>query len=388
MTRIAWLGHRSAQGGDGLITYSRVAVEGLRRRGADVLFLHHDPLCADRASVALPAAGLAHRVVLEPPGAAWRLEALLREHRTDVVHVSLSFSSLDFGLPRLCRRLDVPLVATLHVPFDRRPGLWSSMSRAVYRLYAGMLARCDAVIVFGDAQRELLLRLGVPSGVVQVLPNGVDVDRYTPGPSDLRRKLGAGRLFSYVGRLDPEKNVGALLDAFCRTSRDPDLRLVIVGDGAQRRKLQRRFDDPRVVFTGLLTDEQARIDVLRASDAFFLPSSVEGLSLAMLEAMACGVATVATDVGGDGEALRGAGVVLDPERLHGELGSAVRLLAESPDVCELLGEAARTRAVERFSIASNLDRLLGLYGALIESGTPHRPWRATSPTRGEGILRA
>jgi glycosyltransferase involved in cell wall biosynthesis len=84
----------------------------------------------------------------------------------------------------------------------------------------------------------------------------------------------------------------------------------------------------------------------------------------MLEAMACGAATVATDVGGDGEALRGAGIVLDPERLRGELRSAIRLLLESPDICQLLGEAARTRAVQRFDIAANLDRLLALYGAL------------------------
>jgi glycosyltransferase involved in cell wall biosynthesis len=364
MRRVAWLGHDSASGGDGLITYSRVAVAGLRGRGVDVRFLHHDERCASSSSMALPAVGLAHRALLETHGASQRVEAILREHGTEVVHVSLSFSSLDFALPRLCRRLDVPLVATLHVPFDRRRSLWSSVSGAVYRGYARMLARCDAVIVFSAAQRDLLTRLGVPEPVVHVLPNGVDVTRYQPGPSDVRNQLDASRIFSYVGRLDPEKNVGALLEAFCAVSRRPDVRMVVVGDGAQGRRLKRRFADPRVVFTGLVTDEQRRIDVLRASDAFFLPSSVEGLSLAMLEAMACGAATVATDVGGDGEALRGAGIVLDPERLRGELRSAIRLLVESPDICQLLGEAARTRAVQRFDIAANLDRLLALYGAL------------------------
>jgi glycosyltransferase involved in cell wall biosynthesis len=365
MRRVAWLGHDSASGGDGLITYSRVAVDGLRRRGLDVLFVHHDARCAGPGSAALPAAGIAHRLVLEAPGAARRLEALLREHRAAVVHASLSFSSLDRALPGICHRLGVPLVATFHVPFDRRPGLWPSVSRAIYRLAAPTLARCDAVIVFSGAQRELMARLGVPPRIVQVLPNGVDVDRYRPGPSSVRRELGARRLFSYVGRLDPEKNVGELLLAFLEARPARDLRLVVVGDGARRRRLQRRFADPRIVFTGLVTDERARIGILRASDAFFLPSSVEGLSLAMLEAMACGAATVATDVGGDGEALRGAGIVLEPEHLRRELASAIRRLVDSPETCELLGEAARARAVERFSIADNLDRLVRHYTGLL-----------------------
>lgn len=366
--RVAWLGHHSVRAGDGLITYSRVATQGLRHRGVEVLFVHHDDQCPDTASVALPMVGMAHRVVIAPPGSRQRLEELLRQGAIDVVHVSLSFSSLDLSLPRLCHRLGIPIVATVHFPFDRRAGLWSSLSHTLYHLYARMLAACDAVIVFSQAQRELLVRLGVPPGVVQVLPNGVDVDRYRPGPSALRRQLGAERVFTYMGRLDPEKNVGALLRAFLEVAPPAELRMVVVGDGAQRRRLQRRFADPRIAFTGLVTDEQARIDVLRASDAFFLPSSLEGLSLGMLEAMACGTATVATDVGGDGEALRGAGILLDPAKLQSELRSAIRLLVESPQVCELLGEGARARAVQRFSIAANLDRLQELYGSLVIAG--------------------
>jgi glycosyltransferase involved in cell wall biosynthesis len=133
----------------------------------------------------------------------------------------------------------------------------------------------------------------------------------------------------------------------------------------EAKRLERRFSDSRVKFTGVVTEERERIAILRASDAFFLPSTVEGLSLAMLEAMACGAATVATDVGTDGEALRGAGVVIEPGHLDAELGLAVRLLVDSPEVCALLGGLARQRAVERFSLSANLDRLLALYKRLL-----------------------
>ena len=360
--RVAWLGHRSATGADGIITYSREITSGLRQRGVEVVFFHHARgQTDDDQSVALEALAFGHRVVLSPPGSKRKLIDLLRRHEVDLVHVSLAFSSLDFNLPRLCHQLGIPIVATFHVPYDTRFSVWRGISAAVYRIYAQALSDCDAVIIFGETQREILAGLGVPRNVIRVLPNGVDVDRYRPGPSGKREELGAARLFSYIGRLDPEKNVDVLLAAFLEAEPPPSTRLVVVGGGMEARRLERRYADRRVAFTGVITEERQRIDILRASDAFFLPSTVEGLSLAMLEAMACGAATVATDVGSDGEALRGAGIVVDPSRLDAELRLAIRLLIESPEVCSVLGRLARERAVERFSLAANLDALLALY---------------------------
>jgi len=364
--RIAWLGHRSSTGADGLITYSRQITSALEQSGVEVLFLHHERELVDGASIALESLRLSHRLVIAPPGSRRRLAELLTRHEVDLVHVSLSFSSLDFNLPRLCHRLGIPIVATFHAPFDTRLSVWRGISSAVYRLYSPALAECDAVIIFSQAQKEILSGLGVPPRVIHVLPNGVDIDRYSPGPSQALETFGCRRLYSYVGRLDPEKNVDVLLSSFLDAEPPPDHRLVVVGGGVERRKLERRFRDPRVRFLGVVTDERARIDILRGSDAFFLPSSVEGLSLAMLEAMACGVTTVATDVGSDGEALRGAGIVLDPNSLEAELGGVIRMLIELPHLTEQLGQLARERAVQRYSLAANLKGLLQLYAALPE----------------------
>jgi glycosyltransferase involved in cell wall biosynthesis len=84
--------------------------------------------------------------------------------------------------------------------------------------------------------------------------------------------------------------------------------------------------------------------------------------------MACGVATVATDVGSDGDALRGSGIVLDPASLEAELRVAMKLLQEVPDICGLLGELCRRRATERYSLRANLDGLIKLYTELVEVG--------------------
>ena len=88
--------------------------------------------------------------------------------------------------------------------------------------------------------------------------------------------------------------------------------------------------------------------------------------------MACGVATVATDVGTDGEALRGAGIVVDPRNLAVELGMAFRQLIELPFLSTELGTLARQRVLERYSLEQNLEALSSLYEELVEESPVKR----------------
>jgi glycosyltransferase involved in cell wall biosynthesis len=363
--RVAWLGRRSAKSGDGLTVYSREITRGLRRRGVDVVFVHHDDASAGAGSVQLPSMPVPHGWTIAAPGSRRRLAEALRGRAVDLVHVSLSFSSLDFGLPDLCSELGIPLIATFHAPFDTRRTTWGGLSKILYRIYSVPLAKFDRVIVFGEPQRALLTGMGVPEDVIRIIPNGVDVTRFRPAPSDAALQLDAERLFLYLGRLDAEKNVDVLLEAFCATETPPGLRLAIAGAGRGRHELERYAADPRVVFLGLVSGQSRRISLLRAAEALFLPSAIEGLSLALLEGMACGACPVATDVGCDGDALRGVGITLDPRSLDAELRLAVRLLAWTPRLGRELGALARQRAVERYSLSSNLDALLELYRELV-----------------------
>ncbi|HYW22723.1 MAG TPA: glycosyltransferase family 4 protein [Terriglobales bacterium] len=369
--KVAWLGHTSPALGGGMATYSREVVARLRRRGHRVTFFQHDlptpteapPADADE-SVLLESLPVGHRLVLSSLAARRKLRERLERRDFDVVHASFWFSSLDFDLPQACRRAGVPLVVTFHVAFDQRLSVWSSLTSATYRLYAPTLAACDRVIVFGASQRDVLVEMGVPAEVLRILPNGVDVEVYRPGPSDWKERLGASLLFAYMGRVDSEKNVDVLLRAFLDSAPEAGVFLVVMGGGGERKRLQRQYRDPRVVFTGHVAEAATRIELLRAADAFFLPSSVEGLSLSMLEAMACGTATVATDVGVDGDALRGAGVVLDPRGLDDQLRLAIRALIEMPWLAAPLGAAARERVVERYSLERNVDALVDIYREL------------------------
>ncbi len=131
---------------------------------------------------------------------------------------------------------------------------------------------------------------------------------------------------------------------------------------------------PRILFTGHIAEEEARIRILRAADAFVLPSDVEGLSLALLEAMACGVAPIATDAGADGEVVRGTGIVVRSNHLREDLQKALLSLAGRSDLCREMGKQARAKVAQHHSLDQLTERLLRLYADLIaEYGRMERP---------------
>jgi glycosyltransferase involved in cell wall biosynthesis len=203
---------------------------------------------------------------------------------------------------------------------------------------------------------------------VAVIPNGVDVLKYAPGPSPVKRELGCDRLFVYVGRLAQEKNVEPLLKAWKKAKMPSHCKLAIVGSGPLKTSLQAFYGPEHgVEWMGYVANESRRIDILRAADVFVLPSLVEGLSLSLLEAMACGVACLATEVGADGEAIeQGAGIRLNPQKVYGQLRTLLPMLAEHEEITALLGQRARERVLERYTLDRNLNQLEALYGEILK----------------------
>jgi glycosyltransferase involved in cell wall biosynthesis len=368
--RIAWLGHVASARANGIATYSRELVTGLRKRGQDVFFFYHasrergQP--RDPHGIRIGSFDILNRAALSVPRARKMIEqTILREH-IDIAHLSLSFSQLDFSLPDICHALGIPAVATLHFPYGPPETFWGSAVRVLYRVYAGSLKNYDAVIVFSEGQRKMLIEYGVSPQCVRVIPNGVDVVTYSPAPSDYKQAIHASVLVAYVGRLDPEKNVPDLLAAFQKVDPPHDHKLVIVGNGMDLAQLRRKASgDHRVILRGYVGDLRERLRILRAADIFVLPSAIEGLSLALLEAMATGTTVIATDVGADAEALRNVGVTVDLAALETQLPLALRLLFEYPEFRRELAARARERAVEQYSLETNVDRVVDLYRELL-----------------------
>ncbi|GAB4217243.1 MAG: glycosyltransferase family 4 protein [Synechococcales cyanobacterium] len=369
---IAWLGKKSPFCGN--VTYGREVTNALMERGHRVSFFHfesesNEPSTSQNANqdVTLPYLYKSQIFTIPDPKASRVLSQALQQLQPDLVHASLTLSPMDFMLPDLCHELGLPLVATFHPAFDRRRHLASQTQQLAYQLYAPSLAHYDCTVVFSQAQRDVLHKLGVPTERLAIIPNGVDVHRFSPGDSTFKQNLGAERVFIYQGRLAPEKNVEALLRAWKTSRMAPSSRLVIVGDGPLFPSLRAFYHEQHgIEWLGYVSSETQRIEILRGADVFILPSFIEGLSLSLLEAMACGVAVVATDVGADGEVIDGGvGIPMEPSHVFSHLRTLLPLLQDQPEFTQQLGWKARQRVLERYTLSQNISQLERLYQQII-----------------------
>jgi len=391
LAHVAWLGKKSPFCGN--VTYGLSTTESLRRRGHTVHFIHFDTPAASlgrqdsdspeavavatgetarEPEVTLPYLVKSQVYTIPSPGAQREFRESLERIRPDLVHASLTLSPLDFRLPDLCQQLGLPLVATFHPAFDAGlRNLTAGTQQLTYQLYAPSLARYDRVIVFSALQAELLERLGVRRERLAIIPNGVDTDLWAPAPqvagpvlADLRRRYAGRRVFLYMGRITTEKNLEALLTAW-RLVRPAGCVLVIVGDGPLRPSLQNPGETD-VEWWGYEPSLERRVALLQLAEVFLLPSLVEGLSLALLEAMASGVACVATDAGADGEVLEGgAGIVISTQGVTTQLRTLLPVLRDQPVLTAELGRRARARVIERYTLSRNIDALEKLYDGLM-----------------------
>lgn len=412
MIHVAWLGKKSPFCGN--VTYGLNTTHALKSRGYGVSFIHfdtpatgqfglaepqgrqpgtpagsfsgdsHAQLADERAAtdpsrpnpaadVALPYLVKSQVYTIPSPGAQRELRESLERLQPDLVHASLTLSPLDFRLPELCQQLGLPLVATFHPAFDASlRNLASGTQQLTYQLYARSLARFDRVIVFSELQAEVLERLGVAAERLAVIPNGVDPQLWCPAEtqpsaalSELRERFRGKRVFLYMGRLSTEKNVEALLKAW-RLVRPDGCVLVIVGDGPLLGSLQAGREEPDVIWWGYESRLEVRVALQQIAEVFLLPSLVEGLSLALLEAMASGTACVATDAGADGEVLEGgAGIVMRTQGVTTQLRTLLPVLRDQPVLTAELGLRARRRVLARYTLTNNIDAVEQLYAEVL-----------------------
>ncbi len=385
MTHIAWLGKKTPFCGN--VTYGLSTTEALRERGHHISFIHfdnpstpensHTSLVANDPEVSLPYLVKSQVYTIPSPRAQRELKESLARLKPDIVHASLTLSPLDFRLPELCNQLNVPLVATFHPPFDAGiRNLAAGTQQLTYQLYAPALNRYDKVIVFSDVQAEVLSKLGVREERLAVIPNGVNTKCWEPlnksskssKYQEVRNRLNSERVFLYMGRISTEKNIEALIRAW-RLIEPQGCRLVIVGDGPLRSTLENNSfhsNDDEIFWWGYESDLQTKVALLQYAEVFILPSLVEGLSLALLEAMSTGTACVATDAGADGEVLQGgAGIVLSTQGVTTQLLTILPVLIDQPVLTNELGKRARLRVLERYTLTQNINQLEILYKEIL-----------------------
>lgn len=234
----------------------------------------------------------------------------------------------------------------------------------------------DRIVCNSEAvKRFTLTKEGADPTKVKVIPNGVELRRFAHGDRvAFRRRLGVGPetlLVGAVGTIKKVKGHLVLLEAMGPLlRRHPEVKLCFAGEVTRgygeelRRRVVAMELEGQVLLPGVIKEIP---DLLAALDLFVLPSLSEGMSNALMEAMAAGKAIVATDVGGNGENLEAgnAGLLVppsDPDALR----DAVARLITDPGARQRFGVYAANRAREEYAYTRMLDRTERLYSGLVE----------------------
>ena len=301
------------------------------------------------------------------------LRRWLATHDVDIAYVSMLKHDAYVAVGEGCRR-GFPVVLRPEGAGGTGDIAWQRWGRFGKKI----AARCktaDAFVSISQAVTEELTKAGYDPTKIRPLPNGVPI----PDPAWNRRpNWREAPRASFLGRLAPEKGLDLLIDAWPAVREVfPNARLTIVGEGPERPALEARVErlglNDSVELPGSSDDPNA---VLRTSDLFVLPSREEGMSIALLEAMALGVPLVATSIAGNRR-------VIQPFK-HGRLVVPEDSVALAQGIIDQwttfdrafqMSREARRRIQNEFSIGAVARRHLELFRALLSqpSHTGSRP---------------
>jgi phosphatidylinositol alpha-mannosyltransferase len=356
----------------GVNSHIRAQARALRRLGHDVCVFGASsaPLAdgelAVSACISLVIGGTETGIGVDPR--SWRRVAeLFRTARFDVLHMHEPLMPLVpwFAL----RQSAAPVVATFHTHREQGHRWYGRY----HWLLAPLMRRIGTRLAVSDAARRTVAR-DFP-GAYEVVPNGIDVDRFRHSAARPAAMPDPLRFVLFVGRLEPRKGVDRLIRAMTIVQQDaPDARLVIVGDGPDRAALEATARDAGVdvTFTGRVSD-----DVLpayyRAAEVVCSPAlGGESFGIVLLEAMAAERPIIATRIEGFVELLARSGSarlvdVDDSVALAREITS----LLAAPELRRTLG-ACGAAFVRDYDWSTIARRLESIYLALAE-GSPRRP---------------
>ena len=285
----------------------------------------------------------------------------------DVVHTHNTLPSFVAAWP--AKRAGVP--AVVNTQHGRGAGNnWQSRVK-----FALANVSTDAVVGVSDDARRLCERQDpLHRGRMTRIWNAVDVERFEHrGPADACRAVS-------VGRLSPEKDFPTLLHAVALVrGRRPELRLTMVGDGAERPRLEALCDDLDLREVVTFAGERRDIPEQLANAGFYVGSSrTEGVSLTLLEAMGVGLPVVTTRVGGNPEVVvEGETGMLVPSEDAAALADAIDALCARRAEWAAMGRAGRERVVRHFAMSAMIDQYEAVYRRAIAgaAGRGRRPPR-------------
>ena len=330
-----------------------------------------------------------HRLPIPGPKATASLSftltamPLLRRLQPDVIHAHELLSPTTTAV--LAKRLfNVPVVAKVLRGGELGDIAKLKSRRSGDRRIALFRRHVDAFITISHEIDEELADIGIPLSKRPFIPNGVDVARFSPvGIAEkqaLRAKLNlpVGPIAIFTGRLAAEKRVNQLVAMWTAVrAAQPAATLLILGTGEQEALLKRQAGEG-VQFLGRVDDV---VPYLQAADLFILPSATEGLSNALLEAMAAGLPAIATHVGGAPDVIDHGrnGWLIPPDEPAMLQEATITLLGDDAARRRSMGESARAKVMQRYALSTTANGLYDLYQAVMaKRPLPAPEWQGDS----------
>jgi glycosyltransferase involved in cell wall biosynthesis len=291
---------------------------------------------------------------------AWKLSRIIRQWAPAVVHahdphaVSMAALALSFGAPTPRPKT----IASRRVDFHLQS---HSFSQWKHR-------QVDAFIAASEAIKGVLVQDGIPAGRIEVVHDGIDVDKIANRPAiDLHAEYWLPHgvpVIANVGALVGHKGQKYLIDAMPLVLREvPEAHLVIFGEGELRAALEKQVKQlslaKRVLLPGFREDV---LSLMKSADLFVMSSVTEGLGSAVLDAMAMGQAVVGTRAGGIPEAIIAGetGLLVEPADPKALAGAIVTLLKDAR-LRKQYGDAGRERVAKHFGIDRLVEGTLEVY---------------------------
>jgi glycosyltransferase involved in cell wall biosynthesis len=295
-------------------------------------------------------------------GSAWsgalELRRYLHAHQIEIVH-TFDYPLNCFGVP-VARFSRTPVVLSSQRASRRlNPQMYQRLLRATDRMVDAVVVNCESV------RQHLIEDEGVPAAHIRMCPNGIDTSRFHLAPRNRPAELdGSSLVIGTVCVLRPEKDLATLQEAFARVARrHAGLRLAIVGSGPEKESLEQRARTLGIDAQSLFVPATTEVTRwLHAIDIFVLPSLSEAFSNSLMEAMACGCAVVASNVGGNPELVkhRQTGLLFRPGDVA-DLAEQIDALVTQPELRRQIADVAAARIANEFSAASSARRMEGIY---------------------------
>lgn len=292
------------------------------------------------------------------------IKNILKKEKVDVLHIQLP-SPLCVAALYHAKKIDIPIVVTshtqpdnildnLHIKSDR-------LKRIFYHYISWLYKHADYIVCPSEhARKELLLHNFRKTEKMEVISNGIDTNYFVP-------KGKKKKLVLYVGRIMKEKCIPTLIKASAIVKkRHPDYAFAIAGDGfllPELKKLAKKVN-PEIMFTGRLSDDKL-LSLYQSSSIFVLPSESELQGIVLLEAMSCGVPTIASD--SKKSAARELANLLFRHNDEKDLASKINHLIEHPKEMQSIGLKNRETILKDHNYSKIIGKYLAVYERVINA---------------------